>query len=115
MTAKPVAGNEPEATSPEPPVRRPLHGPALVALLFALAGIPASFVICVPALSIVGVVMGHTALADIDRSRERLAGRPPAIAALVIGYGWILIWIGLNAVWPLLSGEPLECLPTEYG
>ncbi len=52
---------------------------AVLALIFSILG------------GWIGVLLGHIALWQIKRSRER--GRWMAVSALIIGYGWIAIYL----------------------
>lgn len=58
-----------------------LNNLAVVSLATAVTGFGAA----------AGVITGHIALAQIKRSGE--AGRPAAIAGLIVGYGFILLGI----------------------
>jgi hypothetical protein len=53
---------------------------AVIALIFSILG------------GWIGVFLGHIALWQINRSSER--GRGVAIAALIVGYAWLAVYIG---------------------
>lgn len=54
-----------------------------------------SFIFCLLG-GLLGIVFGHIALAQIKRTGE--SGRGLAIAGLVIGYGWIALFLGFLAL-----------------
>jgi len=77
----------------------PPEGPqtsAFAVIGFVLALIP----VC---LNFVGVILGAIALVEISRKPESVRGRGLAIAAVVIGLGWVVLGVGaaLGVPWYL--------------
>ncbi len=71
-------------------------GQAIAALVFAAIGLVGGWSVLLLVASLVGIVLGHLALGAIGRAGGYLRGRGLAIAALVCGYGAIVVWL---AVW----------------
>jgi len=97
-------GDRPSGETPQvsAPVAQTTSGYAIASFVLGLAGCGCAFV-----GSLVAIVLGHVALAEIKKSEGRLGGRGLAIAGLVLGYvglaAWIVYCIGLTL---LLVGLP---------
>ena len=63
-----------------------------VAAVFSLI---CSLVCCIPGVSLLGAVLGLVALLGIGRSRGRVGGRGLAIAGIVLGLLFTLLWVGI--------------------
>ena len=98
--------NQPQPVSPPPPVyqqpvyqqpvyqqpmyQQPMYQPAPRTNGFAIA----SFVCSLLFINILGIIFGHVAISQINRTNE--GGKGLAIAGLILGYlslvGWIIIY-----------------------
>lgn len=99
--------NQPRPTSPPPPpayqqpvyqqpvyqqpmYQQPMYQPAPRTNGFAIA----SFVCSLLCINILGIIFGHVAISQINRTNE--GGKGLAIAGLILGYlslvGWIIIY-----------------------
>lgn len=61
----------------------------------AVFGLICSLVCCIPGVSLLGAVLGVVALLGIGRSRGRVGGRGLAIAAIVLGLLFSMLWVGI--------------------
>jgi hypothetical protein len=104
MTELPPVSQMPQAPSPDAPLPPPTpalpplprtSGLAIASLVLGTTSLAAFWCCCgqgfVP--SVLGVIFGHVALAQIKRSQGRLDGRGLAIAGAVTGYLGIAIHI----------------------
>ena len=99
--------NQPQSASPPPPpayqqpvyqqpvyqqpmYQQPMYQPAPRTNGFAIA----SFVCSLLCINILGIIFGHVAISQINRTNE--GGKGLAIAGLILGYlslvGWIIIY-----------------------
>ena len=89
--------NRPQPVSPPPPpvyqqpmYQQPMYQPAPRTNGFAIA----SFVCSLLCINILGIIFGHVAISQINRTNE--GGKGLAIAGLILGYlslvGWIIIY-----------------------
>jgi hypothetical protein len=74
---------------------------ATASLICSLVGL------CVGLTSILGIIFGHMALAEINRSNNLIQGRGMAMAGLIIGYAevalgviWVIFAIAVNSSGP---------------
>ncbi|MEU4834954.1 DUF4190 domain-containing protein [Streptosporangium sp. NPDC023615] len=80
-----------------PPPSRPNNGMAIAALIMGICGLIACGV-----PSVVGAVLGHISLGQINRTGED--GRGMAITGLVLSYIGIACWVGFLVLWLVLVG-----------
>lgn len=73
----------------------PMSGQAVGSLICAGVGLVGGMLFLPLLASLAGIILGHLALAGINRSGGFLRGRGLAVAALVCGYGAIFFWLGI--------------------
>lgn len=85
---------------PSYPARPPTNGMAIASMVFSLVGI----VIC--GTSIIGIILGHVALKQIERTGEE--GRAFAIVGLVVGYVTLaltIIFVAFYVIFILIAAS----------
>jgi hypothetical protein len=87
MSTNPYA--HPEGYEPEH------HEPQRVSVL-AISSLVLSLVCCIPGVSLLGAVLGVFAMVRISQARGRVYGRGMAVAGLVIGLLFTLVWVALG-------------------
>lgn len=70
-------------------------GQAVAALILSAVGLVGGWLVLPLVASVAGIVLGHLALGATGRAGGYLRGRGLAIAALVCGYGAVVVWLGV--------------------
>lgn len=76
------------------------------------SGMAIASLICSFFVPLVGVILGHIALSQINNSNGRLGGRGVAIAGLVVGYAFIALSLLFVVVFFVLLGTAASTNPS---
>lgn len=90
MSRNPYAQPEPFGAGPDEYVE-----PQRVSML-AVTSFVLSLICCIPGVSLIGAILGGLAIVRISQAGGRLSGRGLAIAGLVLGLLFTMLWVGLT-------------------